>query len=67
MTAYQAYEAATHAQEVEHECDGDVTELDRRARVRRSSRECPRHFTREQRDVAQRLLLNAYERAIGRA
>ena len=65
MTVTEAYAAAVHADEIVRGCES-IDELDEASNFDTATADCPSDFTDGQRRLAQRLILRAYERAIGR-
>lgn len=67
MTTYEALAAARYALFEIAECAGDVDRLDEASELTTCHANCPADFTPDQRDLAQRILVDAYMQAIGRA
>ena len=66
MNVHEALAAVAHADEVISGCEG-IEELDEASDFVTALADCPKKFTREQRELAQQLILRAFERSIGRA
>lgn len=67
MTVDEALQAYLYAETVIRESDGDVDTLDGASDLSDVEANCPAGFTAEQKQLTHRILLDAYERVIGRA
>jgi D-alanine-D-alanine ligase-like ATP-grasp enzyme len=61
----EAFKAAEHAGEIVKGCES-VDELDEASNYEGALANCPADFTQEQKELAQAIILRAFERAIGR-
>jgi hypothetical protein len=66
MNVHEALAAVAHADETISGCEG-IEELDEASDYQTALGNCPSDFTQEQMELAQNLILRAFERSIGRA
>jgi hypothetical protein len=66
MNVHEALAAVAHADETISGCEG-IEELDEASDFHVAMDGCPTEFTQEQKELAQNLILRAFERSIGRA
>ena len=65
MNVTQAHEAVRHANTVIAGCE-NIDELDEASNIETAYKDCPSDFTDEMKDLAQRVILDAYLESIGR-
>lgn len=66
MTVREAYEAFEHADTIVRGAEG-IDELDEASNIETAFDNCPERFTVEQKELAQQIILRAFEVSIGRA
>jgi hypothetical protein len=66
MNVHQALAAVEHADTIVSGCEG-IEELDEASDYHTAINDCPAEFTQEQKELAQNIILRAFERSIGRA